>query len=238
MSKGWLEPRSPGRSSLKFGMATIAADLGSSQETVCTFKRHATGTQVPHPPTKRGGHMARWTRERGLHPRTQTAGENGRMPEFIEPSLAVLAEEPPTAAQRESWASRWTRRIAREERTAGSNSNRQELVIGGFSRRKGATGCVRAVLRAVYEEGGLLRYVKHVVPHFTPRQAREFEDRLAALGRKRSPFVRAPKPEVDREFHWVKPELVAEVAFLEWPPTRQLRHPSFRGLRVDKPHGA
>ncbi|WP_244135750.1 hypothetical protein [Burkholderia seminalis] len=33
----------------------------------------------------------------------------------------------------------------------------------------------------------------------------------------------------------MKPELVAEVAFLEWTPTGQLRHPSFRGLRLDKP---
>ncbi|WP_260632537.1 hypothetical protein [Burkholderia cenocepacia] len=55
------------------------------------------------------------------------------------------------------------------------------------------------------------------------------------MGRQRSPFVRAPEPEADREFHWLKPELVAEVAFLEWTPTGQLRHPSFRGLRADKP---
>ncbi len=114
-------------------------------------------------------------------------------------------------------------------------SKRQEFVIGRFSRRKGATGGVRAVLLGVYEEGGQLRYVGHVAPRFAPRQAREFEDRLPSLGRKRSPFVRAPEPEADREFHWLKPELVAEVAFLEWTPTGQLRHPSFRGLRDDKP---
>ncbi|WP_241199431.1 non-homologous end-joining DNA ligase [Burkholderia multivorans] len=50
---------------------------------------------------------------------------------------------------------------------------RQEFVIGGFSRRKGATAGVRALLLGVYEEGGRLRYVGHVAPSFTPRQARE-----------------------------------------------------------------
>ncbi|WP_175992811.1 non-homologous end-joining DNA ligase [Burkholderia vietnamiensis] len=112
---------------------------------------------------------------------------------------------------------------------------RQEFVIGGFSRRKGATAGVRALLLGVYEEGGRLRYVGHVAPSFTPRQAREFESRLSALGRKRSPFASAPDPEVDREFYWLKPDLVAEVAFLEWTPAGRLRHPSFCGLRADKP---
>ncbi|PRF97999.1 DNA ligase [Burkholderia ambifaria] len=114
-------------------------------------------------------------------------------------------------------------------------SKRQEFVIGGFSRRKGATAGVRALLLGVYEEGARLRYVGHVAPRFTPRQAREFESQLAVMGCNRSPFVSAPTPERDREFHWLNPDLVAEVAFLEWTRTGQLRHPSFRGLRVDKP---
>ncbi|HDR9511694.1 DNA ligase [Burkholderia cepacia] len=114
-------------------------------------------------------------------------------------------------------------------------SKRQEFVIGRISRREGATAGARALLLGVYEEGGQLRYVGHVARSFTSRQARKFEDRLAALGRKRPPFASAPKPEADREFHWQKPDLVAEVAFLEWAPSGQLRHPSFRGLRVDKP---
>jgi bifunctional non-homologous end joining protein LigD len=33
----------------------------------------------------------------------------------------------------------------------------------------------------------------------------------------------------------VKPELVAEVAFTEWTADGRLRHPSFKGLREDKP---
>jgi bifunctional non-homologous end joining protein LigD len=61
-------------------------------------------------------------------------------------------------------------------------SKRQEFVIGGFSRRKGATAGVRALLLDVYEEGSRLRYVGHIAPRFTPRQAREFESQLAVVG--------------------------------------------------------
>jgi bifunctional non-homologous end joining protein LigD len=35
--------------------------------------------------------------------------------------------------------------------------------------------------------------------------------------------------------HWVEPELVCEVAFGEWTAEGRLRHPSFQGLRQDKP---
>src|SRR5262249_37326988 len=48
-----------------------------------------------------------------------------------------------------------------------------------------------------------------------------------------SPFARARIPGVTRA-HWVRPELVAEVAFTEWTSDGRLRHPSFQGLREDK----
>ncbi len=37
--------------------------------------------------------------------------------------------------------------------------------------------------------------------------------------------------------HWVRPELVAQVAFAEWTPDGRLRHPRFPGLRDDKEPG-
>ena len=38
-----------------------------------------------------------------------------------------------------------------------------------------------------------------------------------------------------RDATWVEPELVAQVAFMEWTGDGRLRHPSFLGLRFDKP---
>src|SRR5206468_12618049 len=39
----------------------------------------------------------------------------------------------------------------------------------------------------------------------------------------------------DRHATWVRPELVAEVTYNEWPEGGSLRHASFKGLREDKP---
>ena len=37
-----------------------------------------------------------------------------------------------------------------------------------------------------------------------------------------------------RHAHWVRPELVGEVRFGNWTGTNRLRHPTWRGLRLDK----
>ena len=37
-----------------------------------------------------------------------------------------------------------------------------------------------------------------------------------------------------REMQWVKPELVAQVRFVEWTAEGRLRHAAFLGLRSDK----
>ena len=34
--------------------------------------------------------------------------------------------------------------------------------------------------------------------------------------------------------HWVQPEIVVQVAFMEWTPYGKLRHPRLLGLRPDK----
>ena len=56
---------------------------------------------------------------------------------------------------------------------------------------------------------------------------------LGANGRDTCPFAGC---EVPRETVFVEPELVCEVQFLEWTARHgQLRHASFKGLRMDKP---
>ena len=37
-----------------------------------------------------------------------------------------------------------------------------------------------------------------------------------------------------RETQWVKPELVAQIRFVEWTAEGRLRHAAFLGLRSDK----
>ena len=48
------------------------------------------------------------------------------------------------------------------------------------------------------------------------------------------PFVNPPRGFEAKGAHWVKPDLVAEIAFTEWSNDGALRHPSFQGLRADK----
>lgn len=38
-----------------------------------------------------------------------------------------------------------------------------------------------------------------------------------------------------KEMIWTKPELVAEIQFVEWTAENRLRHSMFLGLRDDKP---
>ena len=48
------------------------------------------------------------------------------------------------------------------------------------------------------------------------------------------PFVAVPRA-YQRGARWVDPRLVAEVTFTTWTADHLLRHPSFEGLREDKP---
>jgi bifunctional non-homologous end joining protein LigD len=43
-----------------------------------------------------------------------------------------------------------------------------------------------------------------------------------------------PKDPGLRETRWTEPQLIADVAFMEWTSDGSIRHPSFQGLREDK----
>jgi bifunctional non-homologous end joining protein LigD len=115
---------------------------------------------------------------------------------------------------------------------------RQEFVVGGLSRVKGAKSGVRALLLGVYEKDGSLRYAGHVAPHLSSTRSASFAKRAAAMQQAEPPFYNAPEPERDREFYWLKPDIVAEVSFLEWTPSGEVRHPVFQAIREDKPASA
>ncbi|HEY7511570.1 MAG TPA: DNA ligase D, partial [Vicinamibacteria bacterium] len=108
----------------------------------------------------------------------------------------------------------------------------QEFVIGGFTDPEGSRAGIGALLLGVYD-GAALRFAGKVGTGFTDKSARALRARLEPLEQKASPF--AEKIPGAARAHWVEPELVAEVAFGEWTPDDKLRHPSFQGLREDKP---
>ncbi len=57
--------------------------------------------------------------------------------------------------------------------------------------------------------------------------------RLDTLEIAKSPFTKAiGLPRV--RAHWVRPEIVVQVAFIEWTVNGKLRHPRLLGIRTDK----
>src|SRR6185436_4949107 len=91
-----------------------------------------------------------------------------------------------------------------------------------------------AVLVGVFE-GKALHYAGKVGTGFDNRSLAELTRRLRPLERSTPPFTDPPRGAAARGAHWVKPRLVGEVAFTEWTADGLLRHPSFQGLRADKP---
>ncbi len=111
---------------------------------------------------------------------------------------------------------------------------RQELVIGGFTDPEGAARDGLGALLVGYRDGAALRFAGKVGTGFTNASARALRGRLAALAADACPFSPRPAGWLGRNAHWVRPELVCEVAFTEWTQDGKIRHPSFQGLREDK----
>jgi bifunctional non-homologous end joining protein LigD len=114
---------------------------------------------------------------------------------------------------------------------------RQEFVIAGYTKGQGRrSGRFGSLVLGVWR-GDELEYAGNVGTGFTDQVIDELLAKLRPLETKTVPFREIPKmPKVKRsDVAWVKPELVAEVEFVEWTHDGRLRAPSFQGLREDKP---
>lgn len=111
-------------------------------------------------------------------------------------------------------------------------SQRQEMVIGGYTTGKGNRSAeLGALLLGVYDKNKF-RYVGKVGTGFNRQTLRELKDLVKELEQSKSAFdLNTP---TGKEIHWLKPKLVAEVNFSEWTSDKSLRHPVFIGLRDDK----
>jgi DNA ligase D-like protein (predicted ligase) len=120
-------------------------------------------------------------------------------------------------------------------------NRRQELVIGGY------TPAPRGLDSIIvgYYKGEDLVYVGRVRNGLVPSSRRRMLERLRPLGVPECPFVNLPEARRSRwgeglaaedmeQCVWVRPELVAQIDFLEWTEGDHLRHAKFVGLREDK----
>ena len=113
------------------------------------------------------------------------------------------------------------------------NHNRQELVIGGWlegeGKRRGYPG---ALLVGYYDKDKKFAYAGKVGTGFSDAMLEKLAALMNPIEVDKSPFDAGAPP---RKAHFVKPKLVAEFEFVEWTRSGQLRAPSFKGLRADKP---
>jgi bifunctional non-homologous end joining protein LigD len=107
---------------------------------------------------------------------------------------------------------------------------RQEFVVVGWT-PSDKSRAFRSLILGIHEKGEL-RYAGKVGTGFTMDEILSLMERMKPLERK-EPTVKAPRAEV-RGAHWLKPALVAEIAYTEMTNEGTLRHPSYLGLREDK----
>jgi DNA ligase D-like protein (predicted ligase) len=108
----------------------------------------------------------------------------------------------------------------------------QEFVVGGFTDPRGARVELGALLIGYYESGDFV-FAGKLGTGFDTRLLRALRIRLDRLEVPATPFTKAaglPR----QHTHWVRPELVVQVAFIEWTAHGKLRHPRLLGLRADK----
>lgn len=109
--------------------------------------------------------------------------------------------------------------------------NEQEFVIGGFT--AGERSYFSSLVLGTYRDGKLV-HAGQVGTGFNERTLKEIYDRLKPLITPKSPFSGGITNRLGRDVTWVKPELVAQIKYLEFTPDGMLRAPVFLGLRTDK----
>ena len=107
----------------------------------------------------------------------------------------------------------------------------EEFVIGGFTAPRGSRTHFGSLLLGAWS-GDRLQFAGKVGTGFNAKILDDLTQRFRPLIRDASPFANAPR---ERNVTWLDPTLVAQIGFTERTGDGKLRHPTFLGLRNDKP---
>jgi bifunctional non-homologous end joining protein LigD len=113
-------------------------------------------------------------------------------------------------------------------------TNRQELIVIGFTEPRGGRKGIGALVLGVHGPKGELQYAGKVGTGMGEQMLRSLRALLEPLRRTGAP-VHGKLERGTGAVHWVDPKIVVEVEFTEWTEDGRLRHPSFVGVREDKP---
>jgi ATP-dependent DNA ligase len=120
--------------------------------------------------------------------------------------------------------------------------NREEFVVVGWSDPEGSRHRIGALLLGYYTPAGDLIYAGRAGTGMPVAELERLYGRLQPLTVDKMPLSAAPprggrfgSPLVLSRVHWVRPEMVVEVSYVEWTPDGLLRHVVYLGEREDKP---
>jgi len=108
----------------------------------------------------------------------------------------------------------------------------QELVVGGFTDPQGSRVGLGALLVGYYDQEDFV-FAGKIGTGFNTKLLLELRARLDKLEVQKTPFTKAEGLPRLRA-HWVQPEIVVQVAFIQWTTHGKLRHPRLLGVRYDK----
>jgi bifunctional non-homologous end joining protein LigD len=118
----------------------------------------------------------------------------------------------------------------------------QEVVIGGFTNNDDSSKLFSALLVGVFEKGRL-NYTGKIGTGFNQETQVEMMKQFKPLITNKVPFTEIPNINKPSRFRpnpphatvtWLKPQLICEVSFTEMTSDGVMRHPSFKGMRIDK----
>lgn len=108
----------------------------------------------------------------------------------------------------------------------------QELVVGGFTDPQGKRVGLGALLVGYFDADDFV-FAGKIGTGFDTKLLLELRTQLDRLEVPKTPFTKAVGLPRLRA-HWVRPEIVVQVGFIEWTVHGKLRHPRLLGVRNDK----
>jgi len=119
--------------------------------------------------------------------------------------------------------------------------NREEFVVVGWSDPEGSRHRIGSLLLGYYTPDGKLIYAGRVGTGMPEAELERLWQRLQPLAIDEMPLDEPPprgtrfgSPLVLSRVHWVRPDMVVEVSYVEWTSDVLLRHVVYLGERQDK----